>query len=150
MPPDPKGGIFAFYERRVIEQMADSDKIEQTVEQTDLIPVVETISADLLTPLSVYLKLSEGAANSFLLESVEGGESLARYSFIGAGPYAVVEGSSNSVLVNGKTIEKPMFDYLREHFAATRAADIPGLPTFIGGAIGYLGFSCAEWFEPTR
>ena len=62
--------------------------------QTKLIPVVETMPADLLTPLAVYLRLSAGAANSFLLESVEGGKSLARYSFIGAGSRRVLFRSS--------------------------------------------------------
>ena len=57
---------------------------------TNVIPVVATMPADLLTPLAVYLKMSANAANSFLLESVEGGRSLARYSFIGADPEIIV------------------------------------------------------------
>ncbi len=99
-------------------------------------PVVETLPADLLTPLSVYLKLSANAANSFLLESVEGGETLARYSFIGADPERVVSGG------------KEIFDELREYFASNFAEPDADLPAFIGGAIGYLGFDACEWFEP--
>ena len=103
--------------------------------QIKLIPVVETMPADLLTPLAVYLRLSAGAANSFLLESVEGGKSLARYSFIGAGSRRVIEGA--------------VINELRQHFAEHFAETDSELPPFIGGAIGYLGFDACEWFEPT-
>lgn len=92
--------------------------------------------ADLLTPLSVYLKLSVSAKNSFLLESVEGGKSLARYSFIGADPERV-ENVTNSL------------DSLKDHFRDQKADTNNDLPPFIGGAIGYLGFDCSEWFEPS-
>lgn len=114
------------------------DDFQKFSANADLVPVIETISADLLTPLAVYLKLAKNEANSFLLESVEGGETLARYSFIGAGPESIATGNENSMLV-----------HLRKHFAQNRVAEIPGLPSFVGGAIGYLGFKCAEWFEPT-
>ncbi len=100
-------------------------------------PIVRTIPADLLTPLAVYLKLSANSINSFLLESVEGGKSLARYSFIGADPVEVKSGGEK------------IFTELREHFATHRAEVDSELPAFIGGAIGYLGFDCCEWFEPT-
>ncbi len=92
--------------------------------------------ADLLTPLSVYLKLAATAKNSFLLESVEGGKSLARYSFIGADPESVLD-----------TGRDDAFAHLKKHFADLQAGPDPDLPTFIGGAIGYLGFGCSEWFE---
>ncbi|MFZ1699637.1 MAG: anthranilate synthase component I family protein [Pyrinomonadaceae bacterium] len=103
--------------------------------QIKVIPVVETIAADLLTPLAVYLKLSAGQDHSFLLESVAGGTSLARYSFIGAGPERIVEGGREA------------YEGLREHFAENEADADAELPAFIGGAIGYLGFDACEWFE---
>ncbi len=109
-----------------------------------VIPVVQTMPADLLTPLAVYLKLSANTANSFLLESVEGGKSLARYSFIGADPKSIIRGSDVHVEIedtNGQRIEEEGFiAYLRDHFAVRNA--------FVGGAIGYLGFDCCDWFEP--
>lgn len=118
-----------------------------------MIPVVETIPADLLTPLAVYLKLSAGSSHSFLLESVEGGESLARYSFIGANPDMLLSGSENSVVISGgsQSSTEPLgtIEYLRAHFAERHAGTDPDLPSFIGGAIGYLGFDCAEWYEPS-
>lgn len=133
--------------------MTDFDQFLLDAETANVIPVVETIPADLLTPLSVYLKLSVGAANSFLLESVEGGESLARYSFIGADPRMVVSGNDKRTVVfdeAGQTeIEIPLWDYLRRHFDDRSVAVRSDLPSFVGGAIGYFGFSCSGWFEPT-
>ena len=109
-------------------------------ETTRIRPVVETMPADLLTPLAVYLKLAETSECSFLLESVEGGRQLARYSFIGADPVEVVSGGREA------------YEQLKKHFAGLKAAlaDVEiELPPFIGGAIGYLGFDACEWFEPT-
>ena len=111
--------------------------VSQTKSIVHVIPVVETLQADMLTPLAVYLKLSANSQNSFLLESVEGGTSLARYSFIGADPYKITIGG------------KVEFENLRTHFCEYIAAPDAELPSFIGGAIGYLSFECCEWLEPS-
>ncbi len=111
------------------------DQPQNSLVVRKVIPVVTTMPADLLTPLSVYLKLSAKAPNSFLLESVEGGRHLARYSFIGAGASRVITGD--------------LFAELRQQFLENFADADSSLPPFIGGAIGYLGFDCCEWFEPT-
>ena len=128
-----------------------NDLSEKSVKK--LVPVVETVAADLLTPLGVYLKLARSGANSFLLESVEGGESLARYSFIGTSPEMVVRGSNASVEIEDKSgkqsVAIPMLDFLRDHFATFEIAASPDLPPFVGGAIGYFGFNCSSWFEPS-
>src|ERR1035437_4553362 len=119
----------------------------------NVIPVVRTIPADLLTPLAVYLKLSARSANSFLLESVEGGRSLARYSFIGADPTIIVRGNDRSVEITDESGPHSsavgLYELLREHFQTRVVPTESDLPAFIGGAIGYLGFDCCEWFEPT-
>ena len=99
--------------------------------------MLDSIPADLLTPLAVYLKLAANSTHSFLLESVEGGENLARYSFIGADPIQTIEGGSEA------------FDRLRRIFAESRSVDESGLPAFIGGAIGCIGFDACEGFEPS-
>ena len=116
-------------------------------------PVVERIPADLHTPLSVYLKIAANDEHSFLLESVEGGATLARYSFIGAGPELVATGKRSSVLLDrGGHIETLAIDliaFLREELGKYSVEPEAGLPSFTGGAIGYLGFPCAEWFEPS-
>jgi len=117
----------------------------------NVVPVVETLTADLLTPLAVYLKLSGGATHSFLFESVEGGESLGRYSFVGANPEMIVSGSDSQTFVHKnnetKVYETSLFDFLREFFAGKKLGATPDLPAFVGGAIGFFGFSCAGWFE---
>ncbi|MEP7075819.1 MAG: anthranilate synthase component I family protein [Acidobacteriota bacterium] len=116
-------------------------------------PVIETLPADLLTPLAVYLKLAANEENAFLLESVEGGESLARYSFIGAGAVMIVNGDDRKTIIreNGSasTVDLPLFEFLRKHFAERDLENRSDIPSFVGGAIGFMNFSCAEWFEPS-
>ena len=105
-----------------------------------MVPVVDTLPADLLTPLAVYLKLSADAENSFLLESVEGGETLARYSFVGVDPEFVVNGNDTRVsVVSDSGVEEfdsGLIEFLRTHFAKNRVHQDESLPSFIGGAIG--------------
>lgn len=145
LPPDFKGGIFIFN-----SVMITFDEFLSKAELANVVPVIDTLPADLLTPLSVYLKLAEGSSNSYLLESVEGGESLARYSFIGVDPRTVVSGDEHSVLIDGETdIEISMWAYLREHFQKYTVLQDSEMPSFVGGAIGYFGFSCSGWFEPS-
>lgn len=133
--------------------MSDISRFIEQCKDASVVPVVATMTADLLTPLSVYLKLSAGTGNSFLLESVEGGKSLARYSFIGADPEMVLRGKGETVTVStsdGDRMESVgTIEYLRSHFAKRNAPIDADLPSFIGGAIGYLGFACSDWFEPT-
>ncbi|MGI8813482.1 MAG: anthranilate synthase component I family protein [Pyrinomonadaceae bacterium] len=133
--------------------MDEFEQFLQKAQIANVIPVVATLPADLLTPLAVYLKLAQGSRDSFLLESVEGGISLARYSFIGADPEMIASGGGTGVTLynaGGESrIEKPMIQFLREHFAERRTTADPELPSFSGGAIGCFGFSCAGWFEPT-
>ncbi|MEP7212149.1 MAG: anthranilate synthase component I family protein [Acidobacteriota bacterium] len=133
--------------------MSEYAKFKEQAASANVVPVVETLPADLLTPLAVYLKLADGAENSFLLESVEGGETLARYSFIGANPHSIVTGGRTAVSVSDadgeRSLQVPMQDFLRGHFANYHASTDPALPSFVGGAIGYLGFACSKWFEPS-
>jgi anthranilate synthase component 1 len=133
--------------------MSDFASFLEKTNLGNVIPVVATMPADLLTPLSVYLKLSARSTNSFLLESVEGGKSLARYSFIGADPEMVMCGGEDNVELTSAEGEKSVgfgtIELLRDHFASCQAPPDADLPSFIGGAIGYLGFACSEWFEPS-
>lgn len=126
---------------------------ETKLDQANVFPVVETLPADLLTPLAVYLKLSAESENSFLLESVEGGETLARYSFIGADPQFVVTGNDRAVTVTSDSgiekIDGGMIEYLRDHFGRHKVRQDDSLPSFVGGAIGAMNFDCSSWFEPT-
>src|SRR4051794_17420784 len=108
-----------------VRHKGHKERREMSESSKKLIPVVETMPADLLTPLSVYLKLSAGSNYSFLLESVEGGKSLARYSFIGADPEFVVSGDENMIRIEGNhksgVEHSSLFSYLKQHFAAQSA-----------------------------
>jgi anthranilate synthase component 1 len=133
--------------------MMDSEKKEIVIKPRTVTPVVETMPADLLTPLGVFLALSSASGNCFLLESVEGGETLARYSFIGVNPERIVSGNGKRITViegdRERHEDRPLLDFLKEEFEHISANVSADLPSFIGGAIGYLNFSCVEWFEPT-
>lgn len=133
--------------------MNDLETFDTNSRPANVIPVTETMPADLLTPLAVYLKLASGTKSSFLLESVEGGETLARYSFIGADPFFTVTGDDKAVEVadrsGTRTLDVPMMTFIREHFAKYKVLEDGTLPSFIGGAIGSMNFSCSAWFEPT-
>ncbi len=122
-------------------------------DKANVVPVVHTLPADLLTPLAAYLKISNSGTHSFLLESVEGGENLARYSFLGANPFMIADGDFQKTKIskNGATevSDVPFFQFLREHFDKNDLYFDINNPVFTGGAIGYFGFSAVEWFEPT-
>ena len=133
--------------------MQDFESFKEKARSANVIPVVDSLTADLLTPLAVYLKLSSEAENSFLLESVEGGETLARYSFIGADPEFIAVGDDRSVRITdgSGTIHRntSMIDFLRGHFGKFRVHQDESLPSFVGGAIGSMNFDCVSWFEPS-
>jgi anthranilate synthase component 1 len=104
----------------------------------NLLPVFAEVTADLETPVSAYLKVARGRY-SFLLESVEGGERLGRYSFIGTEPYRVLTSPAEGAA-----------DPLRDVEAELRrfsVVPLPGLPRFHGGAVGYLAYEAARHFE---
>jgi len=118
------------------------------------VPVVKEIVADLLTPVSAFLKIAEHADYAFLLESVEGGEQVARYSFLGKDPFLIVRARGGKVLIDraGETTEsdKSFTATIRELMAGFHSPFVPGLPRFTGGAVGYLGYDAAAWFEPVE
>jgi anthranilate synthase component 1 len=117
------------------------------------VPVVREIVADLLTPVSAFLKIAEHSDYAFLLESVEGGEHVGRYSFLGKDPFLILRGRGRDTFVEraGTTTqsEQPFIDALRELMNRFQSPFVPGLPRFTGGAVGYLGYDTASWFEPT-
>ena len=104
----------------------------------NLIPVYREIVADLETPVSAFLKISRGG-NSFLLESVEGGQRLARYSFIGTEPY-------RELTVWGKDKSDPL-NLIAEELHKYKVVSLEGLPRFSGGAVGYLSYETVCRFE---
>jgi anthranilate synthase component 1 len=123
--------------------------------QGNLVPIYRELPADLDTPVSVYLKLA-GHGASFLLESVEGGEQVGRYSFIGIEPNAVLSfnGRSYTRRSNGHVTTanlsagKDPLHVLQAELARFSPVTLPGLPRFVGGLVGYLGYDVIRFFEP--
>ena len=116
--------------------------------------IIREISADLETPISVYMKL-RGQSPSFLLESVEGGERIARYSFIGIKPKAQYIIRDNQIEIINNDESKiisyegdPTF-FLQEEMNKFNFKAQAGVPRFIGGLVGYLGYESVRYFEPT-
>ena len=116
------------------------------------VPVCKEIVADLLTPVSAFLKIAEHADYAFLLESVEGGEHVCRYSFLGKDPFLILRARDGKTTIErgGETSagDRPFIETLRRLMADFRSPFVPGLPRFTGGAVGYLGYGAASWFEP--
>ncbi|KAL0579977.1 anthranilate synthase component 1 [Marasmius crinis-equi] len=106
------------------------------------VPIYVEIPADLITPCMVYLRIAKDSKYSFLLESVVGGESVARYSFIGADPFKVIRTGP------GYDIEGDPMVPLQKELARHQYVKIPEIPTFTGGAIGYVAYDCIQHFEP--
>ena len=117
------------------------------------VPVCKELVADLLTPVSAFLKIAEHSDSAFLLESVEGGEHVGRYSFLGKDPFLILRGKNGETEIEKAGVtskaEKPFVDTLRELMNSFQSPFVPGLPRFTGGAVGYLGYDTAAWFEPT-
>jgi anthranilate synthase component I len=128
------------------------EEFKELARRGTFVPVVKEMVADLLTPVSAFLKIAEDADYAFLLESVEGGEHVARYSFLGKDPFLILRahGARTTIDRGGITTEsdRPLVETLRKLMADFRSPFVPELPRFTGGAVGYLGYGAASWFEP--
>jgi anthranilate synthase component 1 len=123
----------------------------------NLIPLYREILADFETPVSAFAKIDHGPS-AYLLESIEGGEKWARYSFLGSGsPVVIYEDRGDLIQLRGKRKKRipskgnPL-ERLRELMEGYRPVTVPGLPRFVGGAVGYLSYDVVRTFEdlPTR
>ncbi|WVO22728.1 uncharacterized protein IAS62_004062 [Cryptococcus decagattii] len=108
----------------------------------NLIPVYVEIPADLLTPVSAYLKIAKDEKYSYLLESVVGGESLARYSFVGSNPFKTIKTGA------GEEVEGDPLKALEKELEPYRFAKIPEISAFTGGAVGFITYDAINHFEP--
>ena len=131
---------------------ATYEEFEREAGQGNVVPVVRSVLADLQTPVGALMRIAATKPYSFLLESVEGGERIARYSFLGADPEMIVRGCGSVTFVdrNGKreVLSVRAIDFVREYFRERALARRPGLAPFAGGAVGYLAYDAARWFEP--
>src|ERR1700757_607464 len=129
----------------------DFAEFQRLAKQGNLIPVYDVFSADLLTPVSAYLRLAQGARYAFLLESVEGGEKIARYTFAGAHPEEVFRYANGACVLEARDRliweEKDPVTFLRAHMERYRPVRLPGLPPLIAGAIGYFSYDMVRLIE---
>jgi anthranilate synthase component 1 len=141
------------------------EEFQQLATRGNLIPVTRKLLADFETPLSAYRKI-RGQGESFLFESVEGGEHLGRYSFVGCNPRAVIRqnGARIEVVENGKVVDKfaiprephpdcdkcvkDGLDVVEQLLKRFRPVSLPGLPRFTGGAVGFIGYEFIHDVEP--
>src|SRR5580698_179750 len=137
------------------------DEFLKLAGQGNLIPVTRRILADFETPLSAYQKI-RGSGESFLFESVEGGEHIGRYSFVGCNPRAVIRQNDGRVeaLENGRVVEtftvgkdgdqsvRDGLEVVARVMKKYRAVAVPNLPRFTGGAVGFIGYEWVHDIEP--
>src|SRR2546430_6863816 len=132
----------------------DFREFQRLAKQCNLIPVSDVLSADVLTPVSAYLRIAQGARYSFLLEIVEGGEKIARYTFAGAHPEEVFRYASGACVLEsrGRMVweERDPISFLRERVERFRPVRLPGLPPLVAGAIGYFGHDIVRVTERLR
>jgi anthranilate synthase component I len=116
-----------------------------------LVPVAKSISADLLTPVSAFLAISADEPDAFLLESVEGGEKIGRYTFLGVRPFLRLQSRGNAITIErGRKVELRtgnVFDVIKELLQQHRPAAMEGLPPFTAGAVGYCAYDIVRQLE---
>src|SRR5438105_15322080 len=108
------------------------EEVKKLQSQGNVIPVYKSVIADFLTPVSAFLKLEKDRSHAFLLESIEGGERIARYSFLGGDPFLIKryrDGQPADFMQN-----------LRETMDRFKSVKLSNLPPFTGGAVGYFGY----------
>ena len=129
----------------------DFREFQRLAKQGNLIPVYDVYSADLLTPVSAYLRIAKGARYSFLLESVEGGEKIARYTFAGANPEEVFRYANGACVMESRDRlvweERDPVSFLRSRIERFQPVRLPGLPPLVAGAIGYFSYDMVRLIE---
>lgn len=128
------------------------DEFTRYAQQGNTIPVYAQLIGDHLTPVTAFANIAKVSDHAFLLESVVGGEKIARYSFIAASPYAVFEATGKEVRVTAERgVRKQQTDdplsILQELLASYKAVHLPQLPRFVGGAVGYAAYDMVRYYE---
>jgi anthranilate synthase component I len=129
----------------------DFQNFSRLAREASLVPVVKSVSADLLTPVSAFLAIAEKEPHAFLLESVERGEQIGRYTFLGANPYMRVRAQKGNVeIVRGRqreTVKDNIFQVVKRLLRVHRTACVPALPPFTAGAVGYFAYDVVRQLE---
>ena len=147
----------------------DYKEFARLARESTLVPVAKSISADLLTPVSAFLAVAAEEPYAFLLESVEGGEKIGRYTFLGVRPFLRLEsrddqitihrdsaasrpkragpGKKSSVIPKIETRTASVFEVIKELLHQHKPAQVDGLPPFTGGAVGYCAYDIVRQLE---
>src|SRR3984893_5613621 len=129
----------------------DFKTFSKLARQGNLVPVYDTFTADTLTPVSAYQRIAHDARYACLLESVEGGEKIARYTFVGANPIEVFRYVNGACVLESESriswIQSSPVDFLRNRVRRYRPVRGPGLPPLVAGAIGYFAYDMVRLFE---
>ncbi|HEY7405554.1 MAG TPA: anthranilate synthase component I [Candidatus Angelobacter sp.] len=132
-------------------QFPDFKEFSRIARKATLVPVAKTVAADLRTPVTAFLSIAAEEPRAFLLESVEGGEKIGRYTFLGARPYMVLraQGRQISVERDGKKqqLEGSVFQVLDGLLREHTPAHVPGLPPFTAGAVGFFSHDAVRQLE---
>ncbi|HUS13105.1 MAG TPA: anthranilate synthase component I family protein [Pyrinomonadaceae bacterium] len=127
-------------------------EFEQETTRGNVVAVTQTVAGEIVNPVDTFVKVAAGARYAFLFESVEGRESVGNYSFLGADPYMIVRGRGLETTVEKdgiiETRHEDVIQFLRRHFSENRLANRVGTGPLAGGAVGYMGYGAANWFEP--
>jgi anthranilate synthase component I len=131
---------------------ATFEDFQSEASRGNVVAVTRSILADLQTPLGAFMRIAGDASHAFLLESIEGGERVARYSFLGANPSMVARSRGNETIVERdgqrEVVNQNGIEFLREYFSDKKLAQRPNIAPFAGGAVGYFAYDAARWFEP--
>jgi anthranilate synthase component I len=129
----------------------DFKEFSRLAREATLVPVVKSVSADLLTPVSAFLAIAEKESHAFLLESIERGEQIGRYTFLGSAPYMRVKAYKGKVEIERgrkrELAEGNIFQVVKRLLKEHRAATVPGLPPFTAGAVGYFAYDVVRQLE---
>jgi len=140
----------------------DFKEFSRLSREATLVPVVKSVSADLLTPVSAFLAIAQKESHAFLLESAERGEQVGRYTFLGADPYMRVRALGGKVEVEGRKVttakgraksgrrelpDENIFQVVKRLLREHRPANVPGLPPFTAGAVGYFAYDVVRQLE---
>jgi len=135
----------------MLKKAMNFEEFEEAAQTGNLVPVYETLLADMLTPVSALLRLQAVSKKVFLLESVEGGERSARFSFLGLEPVADFEFTDGVLVIdeNGSKseTETDLFEFLEKRFSGYKQAEVVGLPRLTGGVVGYFSYDTIRYFE---
>ncbi len=129
----------------------DYKEFSRLAAEATLVPVAKSVAADLLTPVSAFLAVAAREPEAFLLESVERGEQIGRYTFLGARPYMKVSSQGTQVLLQrgkkAETREGSVFEVVKQELRKHRPAHLAGLPPFTAGAVGYFAYDTVRQLE---